>query len=57
MTDTVSGRGGRKIMGKTIDRLVDALSPQRQRTSAAVQSQTAAGVSDIARALTWMNLL
>ena len=50
MTDTVSGRGGRKIMGKTIDRLVDALSPQRQRTSAAVQSQTAAGVSDIARA-------
>ena len=51
MTDTVSGRGGRKIMGKTIDRLVDALSPQRQRTSAAVQSQTAAGVSDIARAV------
>ena len=28
MADTVSGRGGRKIMGKTIDRLVDALSPQ-----------------------------
>ena len=50
MTDTVSGRGGRQVMGKTIDRLVDALSPQRQRTSAAVQSQTAAGVSDIARA-------
>ena len=25
MSDTVSGRGGRKIMGKTIDRLVDAL--------------------------------
>ena len=35
--------------GKTIDRLIDALSPQRQRTSAAIQSQTAAGVSDIAR--------
>ena len=50
MTDTVSGRGGRKIMGKTIDRLVDALDPKRQRASAAVQSQTAAGVSDIARA-------
>ena len=48
-TDTVSGRGGRKIMGQTIDRLIDALSPQRQRTSAAVQSQTAAGVSDIAK--------
>ena len=50
MTDTVSGRGGRKIMGKAIDRLVDALDPKRQRASAAVQSQTAAGVSDIARA-------
>ncbi len=50
MTDTVSGRGGRKVMGKTIDRLIDALSPQRQRTSAAVQTQTAAGVSDLARA-------
>ena len=37
-------------MGRTIDRLVDALNPQRQRTSAAVQTQTAAGVSDIARA-------
>ena len=50
MTDTVTGRGGREIMGRTIDRLVDALSPQRQRTSAAVQTQTAAGVSDLARA-------
>ena len=50
MTDTVSSRGGRKIMGKAIDRLVDALDPKRQRASAAVQSQTAAGVSDIARA-------
>ena len=49
MTDTVSGRGGRKIMGKTIDRLIDALSPETQRASAAVQTQTAAGVSDIAR--------
>ena len=50
MTDTVASRGGREIMDKTIDRLIDALSPQRQRTSAAVQTQTAAGVSDIARA-------
>ena len=48
--DTVTGRGGRKIIDKTINRLIDALSPQRQRTSAAVQTQTAAGVSDIARA-------
>ena len=40
-----------RLWVKTIDRLVDALSPQRQRTSAAVQSQTAAGVSDIARAV------
>ena len=50
MTDTVSGRGGRQIMGKTIDRLVNALSPQTQRASAAVQTQTAAGASDLARA-------
>ena len=49
MTDTVTSRGGRKVIGKTIDRLVDALDPQRQRTSAAIQAQTAAGVSDIAR--------
>ena len=51
MTDTVSGRGGRKIMGKTIDRLIDALSPETQRASAAVQTQTSAGVSDLARAV------
>ena len=51
LTDTVTGRGGRKIISKTIDRLVDALSPQAQRASAAVQTQTAAGVSDIARAV------
>ena len=50
MTDNVSGRGSRKIMGKTIDRLIDALSPETQRASAAVQTQTSAGVSDLARA-------
>ena len=33
MTDTVTSRGGRKVIGKTIERLVDAMSPQRQRTS------------------------
>ena len=49
MTDTVSGRGGRKIIGKTVDRLIDALSPETQRASAAVQTQTAAGVADISR--------
>ena len=45
----MSGRGGREIIGKTVDRLIDAMSPQRQRTSAAIQAQTAAGASDIAR--------
>ena len=49
MTDTVASRGGRKVIGKTVDRLIDAMSPQRQRTSAAIQAQTAAGASDIAR--------
>ena len=49
MSDTVTSRGGRKVIGKTVDRLIDALSPQRQRTSAAIQAQTAAGASDIAR--------
>ncbi len=49
MTDTVTSRGGRKVIGKTIERLTDAMSPQRLRTSAAIQAQTAAGVSDIAR--------
>ena len=38
-----------KFIGKTIDRLVDALSPYKQRASASIQTQTAAGVSDIAR--------
>ena len=37
MTDTVASRGGRKVIGKTVDRLIDAMSPQRQRTSAAIQ--------------------
>ena len=49
MTDTVTSRGGRKVINKTIDRLVSAMSPQRQRTSAVIQTQAAAGVSDIAR--------
>ena len=28
MTDTVTSRGGRKVIGKTVDRLIDAMSPQ-----------------------------
>lgn len=49
MTDTVTSRGGRKVIGKTVERLVDAMSPYKQRASAVIQTQTAAGVSDIAR--------
>ena len=49
MTDTVASRGGRKVISKTVGRLIDAMSPQRQRTSAAIQAQAAAGASDIAR--------
>lgn len=49
LQDTVSSRGGREIMGRTIDRLVDALHPETLRASAAVQTQTASGVSDLAR--------
>ena len=43
------GSGSRKVVGKAIDRIIDALSPYKQRASAAIQTQTAAGVSDIAR--------
>ena len=36
-------------MGRTVERLIDAIHPQRLRTSAAVQTQTAGGVADISR--------
>ena len=52
--DAVASKGSRKIIDKTINRLVDALSPYKQRASAAIQTQTAASASDLARGVDLM---
>lgn len=54
-TEQISDAGQREILIKTAGRLLDAVSPQNAKASAAIQTQTAASVSDISRNIDLMS--
>ncbi len=49
LVENVSDVGQQELLRKTAARLIDAVSPYKQRSSAAIQTQAAGSVSDISR--------
>ena len=55
MVESGADEGAREILNKTVNRLVDAVSPYKQRASAAIQTQAAGSVSDLGRNIDLMD--
>ena len=55
LSDDVLDPASREVTKRTVQRLVDAMSPYKRRASAAIQTQTAGSVSDISRNIDLMS--